>query len=484
MFFSLPLGPARLERPASIFRYTFKHFADGLWRRTVGVPAWNQVSVVPIEAVAASDAQVLAACEGGKVGTPVIDLDVLADFPTVESVVASTEVRTGRALPGIRELLLSHGAPFPDAATLRHLTGLDSFYADPLHGNVRLDLEALPAGQMRKLALSRWLTRNLGPLEKMTGLEQLKMNLFREPLDPVARMANLKYLSINGPARGWAKLRECALLEEAHFIDVQIANLRRWNTWKRLRHFTLSGRGVKSLAGLESCEQLEQLTLLNLRMEDLSPLRELSGLTDLNLRMPAGAVDLGSVATLPRLRSLVIDDAAEREMLRVPTLKTLAKASALEELTLFGIVEDGDLTPLAELQRLRKIKLGPRIGGDVQALRAARPDILIDYTPPDPKWEKLRERVGEITIQRPGEGLKQWSIFESLALGLGLATNYAAESLIKKELKKRIPEIAKRLDWDTEAGAVGVYADAESDIRSVAETVNDLLRRAAEQSRR
>jgi hypothetical protein len=163
-------------------------------------------------------------------------------------------------------------------------------------------------------------------------------------------------------------------------------------------------------------------------------------------------------------------------------LKPLAKASAIEELSLFCAVEDGDLTPLAELPRLRKLSLGPSIGGDVDALRVARPDILIDYTPIDPKFEKLKERVGKIAIQRPGEGLKQWCIFESLAPGLNLSTNYAAESLVKKEVKRRNPDLAKRLSWDTEGGGVAIYADAEPDIREVAEIINDLLNRATERN--
>jgi hypothetical protein len=474
---SLPLGSARLERPANVFRYTFEHFARATRPRADGSPAYTELSVVPIEAVARGDAQVLAACEQGKQRTPVIDLDVLADFATVESVVATTRVRAGRELQNIRELLLYPTAPLPDASTLRHLTGLDSLYALPSAGNVRLDLDALPAGQMRKLAFNRWLTGSLAPLERMTRLEQLRANLFRNSLDAVARMTDLKFLHLLGPAKGWAKLRECTLLEEAHLIEVQIANLRRWNTWKRLRCFTLAGRGVKSLEGLQTFEQLEELTLLNLRMQDLTPLRELSRLTKLTLRMPGGRVDLASVAALPRLRFLVIDEAAitDSEVLRLPTLKPLAAAAALEELTLFGSVEDKDLSPLAELPGLRKLRLGSRIGADVEALRAARPDMQIDYTPIDPKWEKLKERVGKITIQRPGEGMEQWSIFESLAPGLNLATNYAAEGLIKKEIKKRDSELAARLEWDTEAGAVAIYADSESDIRTVAEIVNDLL---------
>jgi hypothetical protein len=482
MLDSLPLGPARLNRPASVFRYTFEHFAHWLPRNAAGFPASDRLSVVPVEAVAEGDVQVLAAREQGKERTPIVDLDALAGFPAVESLIASTHVRATRPLPGIREVLLSSGAPFPDAATLRHLTGLDSLYALPTHGNARLALDALPGGQMRKLALTRWLTMSLAPLEKMTGLEQLSMDLFREPLDPVAGMPNLKYLRVRGPAKGWAKLRECTQLEEASLIDVEIANLRRWNTWNRLRIFILAGRGVKSLAGFETFQQLEQLTLLNLRMDDLSPLRELPRLSALTLRMPARGVDLTSVAAVPQLKSLVIDDAAitDGEVMRVPTLKPLAKASALQDLTLICGVADGDLTPLMELPQLRKLRLGPSIGANVETLRSARPDMLIDYTPLDPKWEKLKERVGEITIQRPGQGLKQWSIFQSLALNLNLATNYAAESRIKKEIKKRDPELAKRLSWDTEAGAVAVYADSEADIRAVAHIANDLLRAAAE----
>ena len=109
------------------------------------------------------------------------------------------------------------------------------------------------------------------------------------------------------------------LLEEAHVINGRLRICAAGIRGKRLRSFTLSGREVKSLAGLESFEQLEQLTLLNLRMQDLSSLRELPRLTALTLRMPAGGLDLASVAVLPRLRSLVIDDAAitDSEVFRV-----------------------------------------------------------------------------------------------------------------------------------------------------------------------
>ena len=242
---------------------------------------------------------------------------------------------------------------------------------------------------------------------------------------------------------------------------------------------------MKSLAGLKSCQRLEQLTLLNLTMNDLVPLRELPRLKTLTLRMVAKGVDLASVAAVPKLCSLVIDDVADGEILQLPTVKPLARASEIEELVLFHTtIEDGDLIPLAELPKLRKVRLGSMIAADVEKLRAARPGIEIDYAPPDPKLQALREQVGKVTIQKPGQGLKQWSIFQSLAPGLRLKTNYTAEDRIKKELNKRDPELAKRLDWDTEAEAVGVYANTEPDIRAVAELVNELLLIVAGSERR
>ena len=102
--------------------------------------------------------------------------------------------------------------------------------------------------------------------------------------------------------------------------------------------------------------------------------------------------------------------------------------------------------------------------------------VQIDYTPIDRKCAQLMERVGKVTIQRPCQGLEQWSIFESLAPGSRLGTNYAAESLIRIEVKKRSPELARRLTCDTEAVAVAVYAISEADIRAVTDILNDLLR--------
>jgi hypothetical protein len=231
---------------------------------------------------------------------------------------------------------------------------------------------------------------------------------------------------------------------------------------------------------------LEELTLINLSVADLSPLRELAALRKLTLRMIDAEIDLASIGAIVQLRSFTIDNSARDEApVRLSTLQPLASALALEELTLRETtIEDGDLTPLLSLPSLRKVHLNSTIGADVQVLRVARPDLEIHHVAPNPQLNLLQEVVGGVTLRRPDSSLQQWSIFQSLAPALGLATNYDAERRIRSSVKKRDPELAKRLEWDTEAGAVGIYAGKEEDIRAVAEIVNEALAAEGGQQRK
>ena len=442
--------------------YTFDDF-------TRSIPNRSPQRIPTLDALQPGDTQVLFPQSA--------TLDALDTFPAIQSVVTRAQVHATRDLPQIRELLLSSSGRIPSPATLRHLTGLDTLFAARSGTPPRLDLASLPGPQMRKLAVNRWMTVSLEPLHQMPGLTHLYLDLFRDPLDAVSEMSALTYLSVKGPAKGWANLRECTQLEEAHLIQVQIANLRRWNTWQRLHTLALAGTGIKSLQGLEASQNLRHLTLINMTIRDLSPIRDLPQLEALNLRMASEQVDLESITKAAKLRTFVIDSSArDSRAVHLSTLQPVSRLEALEEIVLREtVIDDGDLIPLAALPHLRRVHLGSDITADVDKLRAARPDLEINYTPPNPKWEALKERIGHVTLQKPGEGLKQWSIFQSLAQELNLPTNYAAESRIKREIKQRDPTLSKRLDWDTEAGNVGIYADQEEDIRTVAEIINRLI---------
>ena len=74
-------------------------------------------------------------------------------------------------------------------------------------------------------------------------------------------------------------------------------------------------------------------------------------------------------------------------------------------------------------------------------------------------------------------GAAQAWMFDDLAELLGTSTNYAAEKKIRSAVKKLDAKLASRLEWDTEAGAVGIYAEHEQDMRKVAEIVNELVAR-------
>jgi hypothetical protein len=311
----------------------------------------------------------------------------------------------------------------------------------------------------------------------MTNLVRLTAELYREPLDPIAGMASLELLAIRGPAKGWAQLRECTRLRAAAFAEIQMANLKRWNTWRELEELSLSGRGLKSLAGLEASSRLQYLRLGNMEMSDLSPLADLPSLSHLALILPKSGVDAAALARIRSLRRIVIDANFEStDVVRLESLAFLGRLESLEELVLDGVaIGDGNLLPLAGLPNLRKVKLGQAIGADVEKLRQACPHLEVLYTPPPERNRRLEECVGAVTIHRPGDGIDQWWIFASFADGLKTATNYDAEKRIRAAVKKHDARLASRLDWDTEAGAVGIYAAEEKDIRAVATVINQLL---------
>jgi hypothetical protein len=113
-----------------------------------------------------------------------------------------------------------------------------------------------------------------------------------------------------------------------------MANMKRWNTWKRLRSLGLGGRGLKSLSEIEACQRLESLLLLNFHTGDLSPLCDLPRLAEITFRMPDRSLDLLSLARVKTLRRLEIDEApiSESDFVRLPSLTPLSQAPALEEI--------------------------------------------------------------------------------------------------------------------------------------------------------
>src|SRR5262244_248715 len=139
----------RRERPRTVRLLTLGEMAEP------GQPSFLDTSgIVPIEAVVAGDEQVLAARGPRPIPEPVINLDVLANYESVRSVVASTRIEASRTPPHISELLLFGETPIPDADTIRCLPGLTHVWFTWARSLEPVNVEALPTS-LRALGLGR-----------------------------------------------------------------------------------------------------------------------------------------------------------------------------------------------------------------------------------------------------------------------------------------------------------------------------------------
>jgi hypothetical protein len=181
---------------------------------------------------------------------------------------------------------------------------------------------------------------------------------------------------------------------------------------------------------------------------------------------------IGRLRSLRRIEVLLGDDTDPG---RLPSIDFLAGLEPLEELKLLNAeIADGRLDALFDLPALRRVHLSAKAGPDVDELRRHRPDVEVEAVMfGEPEG---RVYVGPVHYDPPFEGIERWSIIQNLADLLGTQTNGEAEELIRDELNRRDGGLMTRLQFDSEAGAVGIYAASEADIRAVAGIIDELAR--------
>jgi hypothetical protein len=463
----------RRRRPEQIQPLTFENL-------TRPGPRFRETSgLVPLEVVQAGDTQVFAA-RGNKLSEPILDLDGLASVPSVESVVASTEIRARRPLPAIKELLLFGMTLVPDGETLGHLPNLERLWVPWAPINRRLEVARLPRG-LRQLGVCRHVLAEpaagrprFSELLHCAGLEYLALIHCwpKDSVAPLGALTAIRTFRCDAP-QGWSALRTCTRLEDVEAIRPRIANLRSLSSWTALRSLLLMNPGVRALDGIGSFTRLRRLHLKLLTVDGLEPLRGLDTLEALQISGLQRVRDLGPLADLRALRHLAVGRVGGeyRDIMHVASLRPLERLANLEELTLDGtIVDDGDLSPLVSLPRLARVRLFGDLEAGVEALRRARPDLEITWKAPQaPPGRK----VGRIYLREPGAGLPHWWIREDLTDLLGVSTNAAAESRLRKALSANRALLA-RLTFDTEADAVTVMAPAEADLIEVAAAIDRL----------
>ena len=435
--------------------------------------------LVPIESVRSGDQQVLAA-RGPRPADRVIDLDALVDYPTVTSVVATTSVRARRPLPHMSELLLFGEAVMPDAETLGNLPALERAWLTLARGTLETDV--LPRN-LRALGVGRHHLPSSGgdplaALSRFSELRRLKLwgCLPKDSVEAIAPLVHLVELRADAPL-GWARLRTCTALENVSAIRPRMANLRPLRAWTNLRRLTITGSGLKSLAGIEAFTALEQLRLVMVAIDDLSPVQHLPHLAEVDLTGVDRVRTLDAFGSLPALRSLSVQRAGAdyEDIVHVATLQPLKSVRTLEELVLQGaFVDDGSLAVLADLPALRHVVVCGDLGDAVSSLRHARPDVDVTWDP-GPRMPP-GERVGTVLVRPPVDQSLNWWIREDLTARFGVRTNAGAERRLRRVIQGTDPELLRRLNFDTEADAVSITA-SEADIRATAEVITRIADR-------
>ena len=466
----------RRERPRDVRALTF----DDLARPG---PTFRDTShLVPIESVQTGDCQVFAARSDG-LGMPLIDLDGLASYPTVESIVASTEVRARTPLPHIRELLLFGMTIVPDADTLANLLGLERLWVAWAPRDRELSVSSIPFG-LQRLGVCRHVLADGDPtrprFSELTRFSTLKHLTLKhcwpnDSIAPVAALHELTELWADAPL-GWAALQSCTALERVSAIRPRVTNLRSLKTWTRLHTLLLMNPGVGSLDGLEALTALERLRLALLNIDSVKPVHGLPRLNDVRLEGLKRLHDISPLGAVPSLRILHIARVGTeyQDIVHIESVRPLAAAKTLKEVTLDGvIVDDGDLTPLGGLPALRRVSLFGDIERAVDALRTIRGDL-------DVKWRPMQappgEQVGAIFLRQPTASLPRWWIREDLTNLLGVSTNAEAEARLRRALTAADATLLSRINFDTEADAMSVDAPSRDDLLAVVRAIEMLQR--------
>lgn len=470
---------------------------EDVWERLVP-PADERWTLPTVESAGPPDRQVLVPHAGDphlrpSGDAPPASLDPLAGKPWVDSVVAEWPCEARVELPGIRSFFALHTFPVSGGLlaklpNLRQLTAHDVLPEDLAGLRDLRDLELgwhtydVPDGyphlellrNPRLLENFRTVTAGAPALAQLTGLERLRVRDFqyREVADPIATLVNLRWLSLHG----WRNLRVLGRLtglERLELIEFAMANLRAFHGLARLRTLALMGR-MDSLAGIESLGALEDVWLRGRVVRDLEPLAELPRLRTLELVYPDAVSNFEPIGRLRELRKLKILLGDNTDVGALPSISFLAPLEHLEEVEILNVdIADQRLDPLFELPRLTRVMLTGRAGPNVEELRRRRPELQVQTHLTGEPEERVY--VGPVHYDPPVEGIDQWSIFQNLADHLGTETNHEAERRIRAAVRRRDLDLLKRIEFDSEAGAVGVYARTEPDIRAVAEAIRDLI---------
>jgi hypothetical protein len=231
----------------------------------------------------------------------------------------------------LKQLYLSGGLEQVDFSGLRKLTSLSVSARHPVFGNLRT------CGSLRVLSITNSGLRDLTPL---TGLKRLRELVIGEAplqaLTGIGELRNLRRLALSQVPLG--SLNEIAQAGRLHDV-----------------YLYMVGR-LESIAPLKALPALRTLNLGSCRkVRDLDSIGELRGLESLELH--GVVVSPATLGRLCRLKLLHLQSYG-----RIPSIAFVRDLRGLERLYFLEgtVVEDGDMSPLLDLPKLKKILFDTR----------------------------------------------------------------------------------------------------------------------------
>jgi len=211
-------------------------------------------------------------------------------------------------------------------------------------------LESLP--WLRELEVLTWTDLDVSPINSLTRLEDLNIELSQVGVLDYASLKNLKSLAIPW-GKAHVRLAEATSLRALGLSKYKSANLGILSRMSGLETLRLFGSSIESLDGLQDCLKVKSVMLVDCRrVKDYSALYKLPHLTELHLHSVLPVGDLEFLRKLPTVKSLALDNVGP-----VPNLEAVLSLKDLEWIHLAGttVVMDGNISCLDQLPKLEKI---------------------------------------------------------------------------------------------------------------------------------
>lgn len=253
-------------------------------------------------------------------------------------------VLTGGWNDGIREHMLRNGVADLYLNYARGWSGRDLSFLQDL-------------GWLKAFTILDWRIEDVSPIHYLTRVEMLEISTYCKTAIHFESFPALEDCRLTWRERA-ASLFECSTLRRLFLSDYSRESTDSFARLPRLEALSIGSSAVTSLEGLRALKMLKFLGLYSLkRLRSLEGIESLAQLETLEVNKCRSLSGIAEIGQLNNLRRLELNDDG-----RLPSLKPLEGLRELREVFFYESTNilDGDLSPLTQLPRLKKVSFRNR----------------------------------------------------------------------------------------------------------------------------